>query len=616
MACLLIGQECFSQCYTKLRQEGVTFFYNGKYSDAKRIFEVTKQRCDDIPSDHDLNSWIQKCNKAMSAKPATTKATTTPVSQTDDNCLQDCYIAPLEFAVATYNNKNYISALDVFLQITECPCVPSVNDLSLWIEECRKMISVGDCIENCYAIYYQNGEDFFTRDLFKEAEEAFTKANLCGCTPNGSDVIAKIDHSKKMKEDQLEKTLRIDSIAFTLWETRGFYEGYVQFGTAHGGEGKCTFVNHPHFRSISAVFMNGKPIGNVEILFINGEKYTGRFDDNQFNTNGSYTFPNGDVYQGEYVDYKPEGTGKMKYKNGDLYEGAFKAGKRNGQGKLTVTFNHFIEHAENSRIYDGEWSDDMKMGWGKCYDGEGKLLHEGIFKNDFPEQNYPNRVLKLAMDFVDVEGGKFQMGCTEEAAGYTANERPRHEVTVSSFSISKYEITVAQYRQFCKETGHPMPPQPAWGWVNEHPIVNVSWYDAQAFCEWNNCRLPTEAEWEYAAKGGKNSKGYTYSGGNQPNGVAIFEVNANHRVQLVGKKTPNELGIYDMSGNVAEWCSDYFGSYAPISQTDPAGADRGTTRVIRGGSWTTTEKECRTAYRSRSQPNLSTSGVGFRVVKF
>ena len=143
------------------------------------------------------------------------------------------------------------------------------------------------------------------------------------------------------------------------------------------------------------------------------------------------------------------------------------------------------------------------------------------------------------------------MGSTVEK-----DETP-HQVTLSSYSIGKYEVTVGQYKAYCTATGTPMPDAPQWGWNDKHPMVNVNYNDAVAYCNWlgeeygGDWRLPTEAQWEFAAKGGNNSKGYTLSGGNDLDELAWYANNAGGKTQSVGLKKPNELGIYDMSGNGA-----------------------------------------------------------------
>jgi formylglycine-generating enzyme len=159
-------------------------------------------------------------------------------------------------------------------------------------------------------------------------------------------------------------------------------------------------------------------------------------------------------------------------------------------------------------------------------------------------------------EMILVEGGTFIMGSN----GGEIWEKPAHTVTLSTYKISKYEVTKAQYKAFCTAIGREMPDYPDYpGWKDKHPIGYVTFEDANAYCNWLSekegakYRLPTEAECEYAARGGNKSKGYKYSGSNDPDEV---EIGPDAEALKVGLKRPNELGLYDMSGNVAEWCMD------------------------------------------------------------
>ncbi len=225
-------------------------------------------------------------------------------------------------------------------------------------------------------------------------------------------------------------------------------------------------------------------------------------------------------------------------------------------------------------------------------------------QNTFP--NKPEVVL--------VKGGVFIMG-----SGYY--EETLHTVTLSSYSIGKYPITVGQYKKYCTATGTAMPKAPSWGWNDEHPIVNVNYNDAIAYCNWlgeqynGDWRLPTEAEWEFAARGGNKSSNYTYSGSNSIDEVAWYGENTREKTQAVGLKKANELGLYDMSGNVWEWCNDWEFDYITAAQTNPKGPTSGTFRVIRGGSWWQRNiTQFRVTYRNRINPDNRGVENGFRVV--
>jgi formylglycine-generating enzyme required for sulfatase activity len=219
-------------------------------------------------------------------------------------------------------------------------------------------------------------------------------------------------------------------------------------------------------------------------------------------------------------------------------------------------------------------------------------------------------------EMVYVEGGTFTMGCTSEQGGDCEDdEKPAHSVTVRSFQIGKYEVTQAQWKAI-------MGDNPSGFKGDKLPVETVSWDDVQEFISRLNkatgkkYRLPTEAEWEYAARGGNSSKGYKYSGSNNLGEVAWFDDNSGDRTHPAGTKKANELGIYDMSGNVWEWCQDWFGNYSASSQQNPTGASTGSKRVFRGGSLKCNAVNCRVAIRGfdGSRPGYRRDSLGFRVV--
>ncbi len=248
-----------------------------------------------------------------------------------------------------------------------------------------------------------------------------------------------------------------------------------------------------------------------------------------------------------------------------------------------------------------------------------------------------NNDLTTPLDFglfemVYVEGGTFQMGSNDSEA--YDNEKPVHTVTVNDFYIGKYEITNIQYCEFLNAEGNQTEGVDTWldisdedcqieirndvfypkNGKDDYPVIEVTWYGAKRFCEWAGGRLPTEAEWEYAARGGNESENYKYSGSNNIDEVAWYGNNSNDETHNVGTKTPNELGIYDMSGNVWEWCSDWYGSnyYSNSPTENPTGTTSSSYRVLRGGSWNSNAERCRPANRSRSTPDNSYNYLGFR----
>lgn len=217
-------------------------------------------------------------------------------------------------------------------------------------------------------------------------------------------------------------------------------------------------------------------------------------------------------------------------------------------------------------------------------------------------------------EMISVKGGTFIMGNKD-----FADAKP-HSVTVSGFKIGKFEITVGEYKKYCKDTNTKLPEQPNWGWDDQNPIVNVTYKDAVAYCNWlgekygGDWRLPTEAQWEFAARGGTKSNNFKYSGSDDLDEAGWYEDNSAEKTQDVGRKKPNELGIYDMSGNADEWCKDWYGPYNDTSQTNPKGAEFGESRLLRGGSWFDNSKYCHIAFRFHKDPTYTYKTKGFRVV--
>ncbi|MBN1648963.1 MAG: SUMF1/EgtB/PvdO family nonheme iron enzyme [Spirochaetales bacterium] len=237
--------------------------------------------------------------------------------------------------------------------------------------------------------------------------------------------------------------------------------------------------------------------------------------------------------------------------------------------------------------------------------------------------------VRLPEGFVLVRGGTFQMGSND-----TDCEKPVHSVTLPDFAISRYEVTQGLYKKIMGGN----PSDTKWGIGDNNPVNCVSWYDAVKFCNklsesegrtpaytisgtnvsWDRnadgYRLPTEAEWEYVAKGGNSSRNYTYAGSGSIGNVAWYRDNSGNRTHPVGQKQANELGLYDMTGNVWEWCWDWYGSYQSGSVSYPVGASSGSYRVLRGGSWYGIASYCRAAIRHRDAPDDGFSGYGFRLV--
>ena len=222
----------------------------------------------------------------------------------------------------------------------------------------------------------------------------------------------------------------------------------------------------------------------------------------------------------------------------------------------------------------------------------------------------------VTFKMVAVEGGTFTMGATaEQGSDAYDSEKPAHQVTLSSYCIGETEVTQALWQTV-------MGTNPSYfaGDLNR-PVEQVSWNDCQTFINKLNeltgktFRLPTEAEWEYAARGGKRSQGYKYAGSNDINEVAWYWDNSSDGTKPVATKAPNELGLYDMSGNVWEYCQDWYGGYSSGSQANPKGPSSGSYRVLRGGSWNYYARYCRVSYRDNFNPSSRFNYFGFRLAQ-
>ena len=215
--------------------------------------------------------------------------------------------------------------------------------------------------------------------------------------------------------------------------------------------------------------------------------------------------------------------------------------------------------------------------------------------------------------FVRVKGGTFTMGATSEQGSYAeSREMPAHQVTLSTYSIGETEVTQELWKAV-------MGNNPSKFKGAKRPVEQVTWNDCQVFIKklneatGENFRLPTEAEWEYAARGGHWSKGYKYSGSNNLGEVAWYGDNSGNMTHDVATKQSNELGLYDMSGNVCEWCQDWYEDYSDADQMNPKGADSGDYRVNRGGSWILAPMGCRSSCRFQNAPSYHPSGLGMRL---
>ena len=255
------------------------------------------------------------------------------------------------------------------------------------------------------------------------------------------------------------------------------------------------------------------------------------------------------------------------------------------------------------------------------------IVYKGVIPTSMIETIVVNGV---KFNMVKIEGGTFSMGATLEQTNYDDDEKPVHSVTLSDYYIGETEVTQELWEAV-------MGSNPSWfKGDNQRPVEMVSWDDCQEFIKELNrltgkkFRLPTEAEWEYAARGGKYSSGYKYSGSNNADEVAWYWRNSgdeylsgdrnsstifanNCKTHPVKTKKANELGLYDMSGNVGEWCNDRYGYYQSNSQTNPTGPSEGEGRVVRGGSWSCLDWYVRVSYRGGITPDDRYLSYGLRL---
>ena len=247
------------------------------------------------------------------------------------------------------------------------------------------------------------------------------------------------------------------------------------------------------------------------------------------------------------------------------------------------------------------------------------LLPSAYFLFFVKRKNTPLQVAAfekaLNMEMVRVEGGTFMMGSDSVSDPMAdSDERPLRKVALSTFYIGRYEVTLRQWDAVMRHTTDGSSKNA------DFPVHNITWDDVERFIDRLNeetgreYRLPTEAEWEYAARGGRHAEKYAYSGGKQPGPVAWFAENSNRTVHRVGGLQPNALGLYDMSGNVWELCSDYYGPYDTLDVKDPQGPELGVYHVMRGGSCNSSPQSCRVTFRQDNSLMSGDAVVGFRLV--
>ena len=242
-------------------------------------------------------------------------------------------------------------------------------------------------------------------------------------------------------------------------------------------------------------------------------------------------------------------------------------------------------------------------------------------------QDFTETAWGVNMKMIWVEGGDFLMGCTSEQGNSESDEQNVRRVTVDGFYIGMLEVTQSQWEKvvgtsiYQQRTKAGYSGSSSYGVGPDYPMYCVSWDEAMKFCRLLSNKtgrtytLPTEAQWEYAARGGNKNEGAKYAGSNMIDAVAWYTDNSGSSTHIVGSKRANALGIYDMSGNVSEWCKDWYASsYVSYDTNNPEGPSSGGSRVLRGGDFYDTAFNCRVAYRCGSSPDNSTNAWGFRVV--
>ena len=344
--------------------------------------------------------------------------------------------------------------------------------------------------------------------------------------------------------------------------------------------------------------LNGQPCALIKVgLGVQGAKFPGTevVGDVKFDT-------------GEYWVYVVDGTKKLKVMH-------------NNYAPLYIDFSDYPEQRlEGGRTYVLILV-GVNSGNADKADQAESLSSSSAASNALSSDNkssafanvLPITVNGITFNMIKVDGGTFTMGATPEQENPHQFEEPTHQVTLPSYYIGETEVTQELWKAV-------MGNNPSNFKGDNLPVENVSWEDSQTFIGKLNdltgkrFRLPTEAEWEYAARGGNRSNHTQYSGGSRIDDVAWYDGNSGSKTHSVKTKKPNELGLYDMSGNVWEWCQDWYDSYGSKAQTNPMGPDSGSHRVGRGGSWLGySGRYCRLSHRNYYSPGGRVSNLGFRL---
>lgn len=270
---------------------------------------------------------------------------------------------------------------------------------------------------------------------------------------------------------------------------------------------------------------------------------------------------------------------------------------------MNILINHILNVAEMDDLSICDMNGDSILDVRDL-----NMLINVILGANMSDQKETLKANGISFNMLPVGHGTFTLGAPDD------DENPVHEVTLShDFYMCETEVTQALWTAV-------MGSNPSYFKGDNLPVDKVSWEDCQAFIKklnsltGKNFRLPTEAEWEYCARGGDKSKGSLYSGGNDLDQVAWYSANSGNKPHPVATKKPNELGLYDMCGNVWEWCQDWYGPYSSDSQTDPTGPESAFYRIRRGGSWCNSADDCRVSARDYNIPEFRISYLGLRLV--
>lgn len=385
----------------------------------------------------------------------------------------------------------------------------------------------------------------------------------------------------------------------------------VKLRPAHG----WLSVSNSKTPSGAKVYIDGTYIGQVPFKSdrIPSGIYTVRIEHEKYEVFESKIY----ISDGEIDEYSPQLTprvetprvGTLNVMSTPAMAGVYVDGKLVGQTPLMLDL---IIGKHEVKVFKGNLGVEPQTV--TIAEGKTENLNLTLVEVKPKNKDFVETVKGLNMKMIFVEGGTFQMGATsEQGRDVYEDEKPVHSVTLDSYYIAETEVTQAQWRAI-------MGTNPSYFSGDNRPVEQVSWYDAQEFCEklsqltGKTYTLPTEAQWEYAARGYNMSIGYRYSGSDYIGDVAWYHNNSISHACSVKQRRPNELGLYDMSGNVFEWCSDWYGDYSSSSQTNPTGPSSGGARVVRGGGWNCDATYCRVSKRSYDGPSYRICNLGFRVV--